>query len=52
MRQERLDSLSLLMIEANFLRKINFEGIIKDFARKKSKESTLKCKFVSFFYKC
>ena len=31
-RQEKLDSLSLLMIEANLLCKINFDDIIKDFA--------------------
>ena len=33
MRQEKLDSLSLLMIETDLLRKINFGDIIKDFAR-------------------
>ena len=33
MRLEKLNSLSLLMIEANSLRKTNFDGIIKDFAR-------------------
>ena len=29
-RQEKLDSLSLLMIEADLLRKIDFDDIIKD----------------------
>ena len=32
MRQEKLDSLNLLMIEADLLRKINFDDIIKDIA--------------------
>ena len=36
MRQEKLDSLSPLMIEADLLHKINFDAIIKDFARHKS----------------
>ena len=35
MRQERLESLSLLMIEADLLCQINFEDLIKDFANKK-----------------
>ena len=38
MKQERLDSLSLLMIEADLLRKINLDDIIKDFARHKSRK--------------
>ncbi|XP_065672158.1 uncharacterized protein LOC136089982 [Hydra vulgaris] len=33
MKQERLDSLSLLMIEADMLRKINFDYRLKDFGR-------------------
>ena len=33
MRQEKLDSLSLLMTEADLLLKINFDDIIKDFPR-------------------
>ena len=35
MKQERLESLSLLMIEADLLCQINFEDLIKDFANKK-----------------
>ena len=35
MRQERLESLYLLMIEADLLRQINFEDLIKDFANNK-----------------
>ena len=35
MRQERLESLSLLIIEADLLCKINFEDLIKDFTNKK-----------------
>jgi DNA (cytosine-5)-methyltransferase 1 len=31
-RQERLESLSLLMIEADLLLQIKFEDLIKDFA--------------------
>ena len=38
MRQEKLDSLSLLMIESDLLRKIIFDDIIKDFARHKSRK--------------
>ena len=38
MQQERLDSLSLLFIEADILRKINFDDVIKDFARIKSRK--------------
>ena len=36
MQQGRLDALSLLSTEADVLRKINFEDLIKDFAIKKS----------------
>ena len=35
MQQGRLDALSLLCIEADVLRKIGYEDLIKDFARKK-----------------
>ena len=35
MQQGRLDVLSLLCIEADVLRKIGYEDLIKDFARKK-----------------
>ena len=35
MRQERLESVSLLMIETHMLRQIVFEDLIKDFANKK-----------------
>ena len=35
MRQERLESLCLLIIEADLLCKINFEDLIKDFTNKK-----------------
>lgn len=42
MRQERLESLFLLMIEADLLRQINFEDLIKDFARKKSRRKHFK----------
>ena len=38
MRQEKLDSLSLLMIEADLLHKINFYDIIMDFVRHKSRK--------------
>ena len=38
MRHEKLNSLSLQMIEADLLRKINFDDIIKDFAKHKSGE--------------
>ena len=37
-RQEKLASLSLLMIDADSLCKINFDDIIKDFARHKSRK--------------
>jgi hypothetical protein len=35
MRQKRLESFSLLMIEADVLRQIHFEYLIKHFANKK-----------------
>jgi hypothetical protein len=35
MRQERLAFLSLLMIEEDLLRQINFEDLIKEFANRK-----------------
>ena len=38
MKRDKLDSLSLLMIEAYLLRKINFDDIMKDFARKNNYE--------------
>ena len=37
-----LDSLSMLIIEADLLRKINFLDIIKDFAIHTSREKNLK----------
>ena len=37
MRQERLDSLSLLCIESDILRRITFEDVIDEFARQKSR---------------
>jgi len=40
MGQERLDSLSLLCIEADMLRSVDFEDVIKDFALAKSKKRT------------
>jgi len=36
MGQERLDSLSLFFIEADMLRSVDFEDVIKDFALAKS----------------
>lgn len=42
MKQERLDSLSLLMIEADLLRKINFDDVLKNFARRKSRKKNFK----------
>ena len=39
-----LHSLSLLTIEADLLRKNNFDDIIKDFARHISGKRTLRCK--------
>ena len=38
MRQEKLDSLSLLMIEADLLGKISLDDIIKDFTRHMSRK--------------
>jgi len=37
MQQDRLDALSLLCIEADVLRKIDYEDLIKDLAKKKSR---------------
>ena len=45
-RQEALDSLSMLMIGAGLLRRINIDDIIKHFARHNSIKRTLKCKFM------
>ena len=42
MTREKLDSLSLLMIEADMLRKINLGDIIKDFARHNSIKKNFK----------
>ena len=42
MRQERQASLSLLMIEADLLRQINFEDLIKDFANTKCRRKLFK----------
>ena len=42
MRQEKLDSLSLMMIEADLIRKSNFDDIIKDLARHKSEKNNFK----------
>ena len=42
MRQEKLDSLSPLTIEADLLRKINFDDIIKDYTGNKSRKKNLK----------
>jgi len=41
MGQERLDSLSLLCIEADVLRSVDFNGVIKDFAFAKSRKRTV-----------
>ena len=41
MERSRLDSLSSLSIEADLLRKINFEDIIKDFAVVKKVEKNI-----------
>ena len=46
-RQEKLESLSLLMIEADLLRQINFEDLIKYFANKKCRRKL--CKSVILF---
>ena len=45
MRQEKLDSISLQMIEANLLRKINLDDIIKDSAKHLKKTFECKCMF-------
>ena len=42
MVQDRLDSLSLLMIQAKVLRKLTFEDIIRDFAKMKSRKMPFK----------
>lgn len=42
MRQDRLDALALLSIEADLLRQINFEDLIKDFAMKKCRRKVFK----------
>ena len=44
MKQGRLDALSLLCIEADLLRKLSFEDLIKDFAAKKSRRKLFKYK--------
>lgn len=41
MGQERLDSLSLLCIEADVLRSVDFDDVIKDFAFAKSRKRTV-----------
>jgi hypothetical protein len=41
MRQERLESLSLLIIEADLFRHMNFEDLIKDFANNKYRKKLL-----------
>ena len=48
MRQEKLDSLSLLMIETDLLCKINFEDMINDFAGHISGEKS--CQMFVFTY--
>ena len=49
MRQETLDSLSVLMVEADLLRKINLDDIIMEVAKHKSrKKRSLKCKCMFF----
>jgi len=40
MGHERLDSLSLLCIEADMLRSVDFDDVIKDFALAKSRKRT------------
>ena len=42
MRQEKWDSSSLQMIEADLLRKVNLDDIIKDFVRHKSRKNNHK----------
>ena len=49
MRQERLESFSLLMIEADLLRQINFEDLNKDFANVKCRRKHFKVSFCFFF---
>ena len=41
MNQDRLDSLALLCIESDVLRRISFEEIIENFSRKKSRQKVL-----------
>ena len=41
MGQERLDSLSLLCIEADVLRSVDFDDVIKDLAFAKSRKRTV-----------
>ncbi|XP_065650991.1 uncharacterized protein LOC136079198 [Hydra vulgaris] len=48
MKQERLDSFSLLMIEADMLHKIKFDDILKDFGRSRKKFGRSRKKF----FKC
>jgi hypothetical protein len=49
MRQERLESLSLLMIEADLLRQINFEDLIKQrLLIRNVGENSLKCNFLKY----
>ena len=50
MRQEKLDSLPLLMNEADLLCKINFDDIIMDFARQKSRKKNFKMQMYVFSY--
>jgi len=40
MGQERLDSLSLLCIDADMLRSVDFEDVVKDFALTKLRKMT------------
>ena len=47
-RQEKLDSLSLLVIETDLLRRINIDDIIKDFARHKSRKKSYKMYVFSY----
>ena len=49
MRQERLEFLSLLMMEADLLHQINFEDLIKDFALKKCRRKLFKVLFCFVF---
>jgi len=43
MGQERLDCLSLLCIDADMLRSVDFDDVIKDFALAKSRNRTWNC---------